>query len=81
MGIPLLEVPPGLSDEKLAEMYDAEATHVDAGLNFYRQEIFRREQERQTKAMLRYTLLITIMTVVMTVATIINVCIAFKMIK
>lgn len=64
--------------EGLVQLYDNEATHHSPGVDFYRQEIFRREQEQQANVMRRCTLWITVMTLVMTVATIVNVWIAIR---
>ena len=66
-----------LSDDRIVEMYDEEAEHVDLSLNFLRNEILRRAQEKhdativkQTVTMMRLTWVITFMTVVVTVATV-----------
>jgi hypothetical protein len=66
-----------LSDDRIMDMYDAEAEHVDLPLNFLRDEILRRAQEKhdativkQTATMMRLTWVITFMTVVVTVATV-----------
>ncbi len=44
---------------------------------FYLDELERRKTEKLTTAMVRYTFWITVMTAVMTVATIVNVILAF----
>lgn len=66
-----------MSKAELIKAYDAQAKPVTISLDLYRQEIFRREQEEQTLSMLRYTKWISFMTLVMTLATIVNVIIAF----
>ena len=70
-----------LTDEQLVEYYDRQAESVNPSLEFYRQELYRREQDRQTQSMLRYTLWITFMTFVMSIATIVNVWLAYKLLK
>lgn len=67
-----------ISYEKLIEKHDSHAKSTVVGVDFYLKEISRRDQEMQTKAMLRYTKWITLMTLIMTVSTIINVIIAIK---
>jgi hypothetical protein len=63
-----------LSDDEIVEIYDKEAEHVGSySLNFWRNELFRREQEKATRTMGTLTKWIMIMTCVMTVATIVNV--------
>jgi hypothetical protein len=65
-----------MTEEKLIEAYDeiSETTYI--GTNLYLQELVRRNQNRQTEAMLKYTRYILWMTIVVTVATIVNVAIA-----
>ena len=63
-----------LSDDEIAALYDAEAEHVGGySLNHWRNELSCRRQEQQSGGMLRLTRWITIMTGVMTVATIVNI--------
>jgi len=63
-----------LSDDEIVALYDKEAEHVGAySLTHWRNEVSCRRQERQSAGMLRLTRWITIMTCVMTVATIVNV--------
>ena len=52
--------------DEVVALYDKHAGHTHVGLNHYRDELVRRDQERQTDAMLRYTRWITLMTVIMT---------------
>jgi hypothetical protein len=66
----------GISDEELVARHDQVATHLDPSVNYYLAELARRDQDRQTQAMLGYTRWITVMTAVMTVATIVNVIVA-----
>ncbi len=74
-----------LSDDEVVDMYDAEAERVGISLNFLGGELLRREQarqaaamENQAAAMARLTWWIFVMTVVVTVATVINVVIAVR---
>ena len=62
-----------LSDDEVVALYDEEAKHVGLSLNFLRDELLRREQANQTATMLKLTRWITVMTVVVTLATIVNV--------
>jgi hypothetical protein len=64
-----LEVLEGMSDDRLRERYDVEAPFRQPGPETYLQIMAWRKQDRQTTR-------ITFMTLVMTVATIINVLIA-----
>lgn len=58
-----------LTDEELVERHDAQAKTTGVGTQYFSDELNRRYQERQTKAMLRFTKWITFMTVVITLAT------------
>ena len=66
-----------MTEKDLVERFDAIANQTEVGINFLRQEIALKAQERQTDTMVRLTKLITVMTVVVTVATVINVIVAF----
>lgn len=68
-----------LSDEKIIEAHDKLAQHTQVGVNHYLSEIARREQHSQTEVMLRYTKWVVIMTFVITIATIINLVLMFKL--
>ncbi len=63
----------GLSDDDLVAQHDEIAGSTVVGLNYYLAEIARRDQDRQTQAMLSYTKWVTIMTAIITVATIANI--------
>lgn len=65
-----------LPDDEVVRRYDAEAKTTVVGTQYYQDELNRRYQERQTVSMLRFTRWITVMTVVVTVATIVNVVLA-----
>ncbi len=81
------------SDEEIIALHDNLAQSTSEGVNFYLNELTRRDQSRQTEAMLSYTkelLLytkemssytrrITWMTGIVTLATIINLVIAFRL--
>ena len=68
-----------MSDEELVAEHDRHAQHTQVGINHYLAELARREQHRQTEAMLRYTKWITFMTVVITAATIGNLILVLKL--
>ena len=65
-----------LPDDEVVRRYDAEAKTTVVGTQYYQDELNRRYQERQTVSMLRFTRWITVMTGVVTVATIVNVVLA-----
>ena len=69
------------SDEELIERHDNQANSTQVDVNYYLQEIARRDQDRQTKAMLSFTKWITIMTVTIMIFTIVNAVIAFMLIN
>jgi len=64
-----------LTPEELFSKYDKVAQHTSNALILYRDEIHRRDNEKISKAMLKYTKWITIMTAVIFVATAANICI------
>jgi hypothetical protein len=66
----------GLSDNEVIAHHDRAAPNVSVTTGHYLQELARRDQDRQTRAMLRYTLWIAAMTGVVSVATIVNVVLA-----
>ena len=61
-----------LPDEELIKIHDHLAQSTVAGVNYYLQELARRDQNVQTEAMLKLTRWITWMTGIVTLATIIN---------
>ena len=68
-----------LTDDELVEKHDTQAKTTVVGIQYYLDELNRRYQERLTKAMLRFTKWITVMTVVITSATVINLGVAVGM--
>ncbi|WJR66946.1 hypothetical protein QTA58_22605 [Neorhizobium sp. CSC1952] len=73
------------STEELKKQYDGIAGSTVVGLNFYRDEIARRDAEVQNQRMLDFTeqvrnmtRWITGMTAVMLILTIVNICIAWN---
>ena len=62
-----------LTDDELVERHDSQAKTTVVGTQYFLDELNRRYQERQTKAMLRFTSWITVMTVVITLATLASV--------
>ena len=65
-----------MTDEQLIATHDGLAPDVLVGLQYYIDELSRRNQSKQTEAMLRYTRWIAGMTFIVTLATIVNVGIA-----
>lgn len=62
-----------LTDDELVERHDAQARTTVVGTQYFEDELNRRYQERQTASMLRFTKWITIMTVIITMATLANI--------
>lgn len=65
-----------LDDEKLIAEHDRHAKNTCVGVNYYLEELSRRDSERVNKSMLKCTRWITAMTAVVLIATIVNVIIA-----
>jgi hypothetical protein len=61
-----------MSDAELIAGHDHLAGSTVVGVNYYLNELARRDQDRQTQTMLRYTRWITLMTGVIVVATILS---------
>lgn len=61
-----------LSDDELVRLHDAHAKNTVVGTAHYLGELERRHQQRATDAMLGYTRQITRLTVVITIATVVN---------
>lgn len=72
-GAPTLARLRSLSDEDLIQAHDERARHLSAGVDYYLAELRARETERMTRRMLHLTWLIVGFTLVVTVATVINV--------
>ena len=71
------------SDDDITAQYDQEVSKYSGvsgmpDLDFYLNELQRREQDRATQRMLQYTLAITFMTLAMLAATIVNVVLVFR---
>lgn len=66
----------GLTDEELIRRHDELARNTLVGTQHYLDELNRREQVRQTEAMVNLTKSINRMTVVITVATILGVAVS-----
>ena len=58
--------------EELITEHDKSAPSTIPGVDYYLTEIFRKDQEKQTDRMLTYTKWIFGFTIVMTIATIVN---------
>ena len=65
-----------LTDAELVERHDYQAKTTVVGTQYFVDELNRRYQVRQTKAMLRFTKWIAGMTIVITAATFVNLGIA-----
>ena len=75
MALSLLDLR-SLPDDELVERHDSQAKTTVVGTQYFLDELNRRYQERQTKAMRRFTKWITVMTVVITLATLTSVGLA-----
>ena len=65
-----------VSDEELIKEHDAGVEYVNVGLNYYREELARRDQDRQTQKMLDYTKQLWILTIIVTIATVLSLAIS-----
>ena len=65
-----------MSDEDLIAAHDAIAAQVSPGVKYYLEELKRRDEQRATESMLAYTLQIKWLTIIVTIATVINLMIA-----
>jgi len=71
--IPKHEKLQSLSDQELIDRYNAEAEQTVVGTGFYRDELFRRVQAKQTDEMLAFTRQVRNLTVVIALLTVANV--------
>lgn len=78
MTAPKLKELRDMDEDDLIAAHDRVANRTEPAVNYYLSELARRDQSRQTKQMLKYTNLIFIMTGIITIATIINVVIAYN---
>ena len=62
-----------LSDEEVIALHDSVATHTQVGVQFYLDVINRREQNKQTDLMVKFTAKIFLLTVFIAVLTVVNV--------
>jgi hypothetical protein len=60
------------SDDELIRNHDMLARNTSVGVNYYLDELARRESARQQATMIRLTWAIAAMTLVVTIATIVN---------
>ena len=60
------------SDEQLTEEHDRIAKNTVVGVDYYLNELRRRESARREKVMVGLTIVIAAMTLVVTIATVIN---------
>ena len=66
-----------LDDDELIRRHDAESVHTVIGTSYYLEELARRDAQRINGSMLKCTKWITGMTMVMLVAAVFNIAIAF----
>lgn len=62
-----------LSKEELIRIYDGHTSNTYCGLDFYREEIARRDAEEQTAMVVTMTRQMRSLTIVITILTVINV--------
>lgn len=67
----------GMRRDKLIEEHDNQAKSAQPSVSYYLEEIYRRDQEESTNSMLCFTRRIYWLTVIITVATMINILIFF----
>jgi hypothetical protein len=79
MAAPTIEKLRQMSDEDLIKTHDSMVGNVQLGISYYVEELARRSATRQNDVLLKYTKWITIMTVVVTIATIVNLWVAFRL--
>jgi hypothetical protein len=72
MALPIAELR-GMSTERLIEYHDQSFGGMTETSTSFRDELARRDQEVQAKVLLKMTRWITIMTGIMTIATIVNI--------
>lgn len=70
-----------LSEQELIERHDQllQKDNINIGLDYYVEALRYKGQDKQTQQMLSYTRWIVLFTVIVTLATIINVFIAYKL--
>ena len=62
-----------LTDDEVIALHDTVATHTQVGVQFYLDEINRREQNKQTDLMVKYTKLMLWLTIFVAALTVVNV--------
>ena len=67
-----------LSDDELIAEYDVRAKHTGVGTQFYADELRYREQSRVAGKLEKFTRQIFWLTVVVTLATVVNIAVAIK---
>lgn len=73
MTCPTLKQLKDMSDDDLIEFYDAKAQNTEVGISFYLDELRNRETARLNKKIVVMTRWITVLTIIITLATIVNV--------
>lgn len=66
-----------MSNDELINLHDKATPDASLGVNYYVDELARRDQSKQTETILRYTRWIVGLTIVMTLVTVVNVVIAY----
>lgn len=62
-----------LTDDEVIALHDRAANNTDVGVQFFLDEINRREQNKQTELMVKFTKQILRLTIIITILTVINV--------
>jgi hypothetical protein len=62
-----------LTDDEVIALHDTVAVHTQVGVQFYLDEVNRREQNKQTDLMVKFTKQILWLTIFIAVLTVINV--------
>ena len=62
-----------MTDDEVIALHDTVAVHTQVGVQFYLDEINRREQNKQTDLMVKYTKLMLWLTIFVAALTVVNV--------
>ena len=62
-----------LTDDEVIALHDTVAVHTQVGVQFYLDEINRREQNKQTDLMVKYTKIMLWLTIFVAALTVVNV--------
>ena len=62
-----------MSKDELIKEHDEQAVMTQVGVDYYLNELFRREQQEHNKTIRNCTIAIAIMTLIITISTIVNI--------